>query len=57
MQWVKASSLKNVNEAILAYENGACTLHSRIRVRITKKNAEGEDVTGIVESTPGKIPL
>ena len=36
---------KNVNEAILAYENGACTLHSRIRVRITKKNAEGEDVT------------
>ena len=45
---------KNVNEAILAYENGACTLHSRIRVRITKKNAEGEDVTGIVESTLGR---
>ena len=46
---------KNVNEAILAYENGACTLHSRIRVRITKKNAEGEDVTGIVESTLGRF--
>ena len=46
---------KSVNEAILAYENGACTLHSRIRVRITKKNAEGEDVTGIVESTLGRF--
>ena len=46
---------KNVNEAILAYENGACTLHSRIRVRVTKKNAEGEEVTGIVESTLGRF--
>ena len=27
---------KNVNEAILAYENGVVTLHSRIRVRVTK---------------------
>ena len=32
---------KNVNEAILAYENGACTLHSRIRVRITKEECRG----------------
>ncbi len=46
---------KSVNEAILAYENGACTLHSRIKVRITKKNAEGEEVTGIVESTLGRF--
>ncbi len=46
---------KSVNEAILAYENGACTLHSRIKVRITKKNAEGEKVSGIVESTLGRF--
>ena len=46
---------KNVNEAILAYENGACTLHSRIKVRVSKKNAEGELVTGIVESTLGRF--
>ncbi len=46
---------KSVNEAILAYENGACTLHSRIKVRITKKNAQGETVSGIVESTLGRF--
>ncbi len=46
---------KSVNEAILAYENGACTLHSRIKVRITKKNAEGEKISGIVESTLGRF--
>ena len=46
---------KSVNEAILAYENGACTLHSRIKVRVTKKNAEGEKVSGIVESTLGRF--
>ncbi len=46
---------KSVNEAILAYENGACTLHSRIKVRVSKKNAEGETVSGIVESTLGRF--
>ena len=46
---------KSVNEAILAYENGFCTLHSRIKVRVTKKNAEGEEVSGIVESTLGRF--
>ena len=46
---------KNVNEAILAYENKACTLHSRIKVRVSKTNAAGEVVTGIVESTLGRF--
>lgn len=46
---------KSVNEAILAYENGACTLHSRIHVRVTKTTPEGEKVTGIVESTLGRF--
>jgi DNA-directed RNA polymerase subunit beta' len=46
---------KSVNEAILAYENGACTLHSRIKVRISKTNAQGETVTGTVESTLGRF--
>ncbi len=46
---------KNVNEAILAYENGECTLHSRIKVKIIKKNAAGEEVSGIVESTLGRF--
>ena len=46
---------KSVNEAILAYENQVITLQSRIKVRITKKNDAGEDITGIVESTLGRF--
>ena len=46
---------KNVNEAILAYENKVITLHSRIKVRVTKKTAEGEIITGNVESTLGRF--
>ena len=46
---------KNVNEAILSYENGYITLHSRIKVRVSKKNAQGETVTGTVESTLGRF--
>ncbi len=46
---------KNVNEAILAYENKACTLHSRINVRVTKKDASGKEVSGNVESTLGRF--
>ena len=46
---------KNVNEAILAYENGACTLHSRITVRVTKKTPDGQKITGNVESTLGRF--
>ena len=46
---------KNINEAILAYENGECTLHSRIHVRVQKVNADGEVVQGTVESTLGRF--
>ncbi len=46
---------KNVNEAILAYENGACTLHSRIKVRVAKTLESGETVTANVESTLGRF--
>ena len=46
---------KSVNEAILAYENKVVTLHSRIKVRMTKYDAEGNEITGIVESTLGRF--
>ena len=46
---------KSVNEAILAYENGAITLHSRITVRIVKKMPDGRVITGNVESTLGRF--
>ena len=46
---------KNVNEAILAYENKALTLQSRIRVRMSRKMADGQVITGIEESTLGRF--
>ncbi len=46
---------KNFNEALLAYENNALTLHSRIKVRDTLINGEGEKVSGWVESTLGRF--
>ena len=46
---------KSVNEAILAYENQAITLHSKIKVRVTKTMPGGEEITGIVESTLGRF--
>ena len=48
-------TFKNVNEAILAYENKAVTLHSRVRVRMEKKLADGTVKRGIVESTVGRF--
>ncbi len=48
-------TFKNVNEAILAYENKAVTLHSRVRVRVEKKLPDGTTKSGIVESTVGRF--
>ena len=45
---------KSVNEAILAYENGAITLHAKIFVRVTKSTPDGEEVTGIINTTLGR---
>ena len=46
---------KNVNEAILAYENQVITLHSKIIVRVTKIMADGQEVSGNIESTLGRF--
>ncbi|MDI9241108.1 DNA-directed RNA polymerase subunit beta' [Fusibacillus kribbianus] len=46
---------KSVDEAILAYENKAVTLHSRVKVRMKKVMEDGTVKTGIVESTVGRF--
>ena len=46
---------KNVNVVLLAYENEALTLHSRITARMTRTMPNGEVVTGNVESTLGRF--
>ena len=46
---------KSVNEAILAYENKALTLQTRIKVRMTKTMPDGTTKTGTVASTLGRF--
>ncbi|MDR0962986.1 MAG: DNA-directed RNA polymerase subunit beta' [Clostridium sp.] len=46
---------RNVNEAILAYENQELDLHAKIIVRVRKQNADGEWISGNVESTLGRF--
>ncbi len=45
----------SLNEAILAYENKYITLQSRIRVRRTKKRADGTVASAVIESTLGRF--
>ncbi len=54
-KYVPAKYFKSVNEAILAYENDVIDLHAKIRVRITKKLADGRVISGNVDSTLGRF--
>ena len=45
----------SMNEATLAYENGEITLHQYIYVKRTVKTPAGEEVTGIIETTLGRL--
>ena len=51
----EGKAFKSINEAILAYENGAVTLHSRVKVRVSKTMADGTVKTGTIESTVGRF--
>ncbi len=46
---------KNVNEAILAYENGVIKLQSKIKVKVTKVLPDGTELADIIESTMGRF--
>ncbi len=46
---------RSINESILAYENKVVTLHSRVKVRVTKTLADGTVKKGIIESTVGRF--
>ena len=46
---------KSINEAILAYENGAITLHARIKVKRTGINKDGVEESRMIESTLGRF--
>ena len=46
---------KSVSEAILAYENGYITLHSQIKVRVSKTMPDGTVKTGTIDATLGRL--
>ena len=52
---VLGRSFSNENQAILAYENGEITLHQKIRVKRTVYNNEGKEITGVVDTTLGRL--
>ena len=51
----EGSIFKSINEAILAYENGEVTLHSKVKTRVHKKLENGREVTGVIETTVGRL--
>ena len=46
---------KDINEALLAYENDVITLHSKIMVHVTKTDENGEAISDNVASTLGRF--
>ncbi len=46
---------KSVNEAILAYENGAITLHAKVFIKVTGTLPDGTPVEKMIESTIGRF--
>ncbi len=46
---------KDVNEAILAYDNELISLHAKIKVRRTGINSQGKEESRIIESTLGRF--
>ncbi|MBQ9464971.1 MAG: DNA-directed RNA polymerase subunit beta', partial [Lachnospiraceae bacterium] len=51
----EGSVFSSVNEAILAYENGYVTLHSRVKTRVRKQLENGEILSAIVDTTVGRL--
>jgi DNA-directed RNA polymerase subunit beta' len=45
---------RDVDEAIMAYDEGDITLHAKIKIRMTKE-VEGEMVTTLLETTIGRV--
>ena len=52
---MRVCSLRTLNEALLAYENGYVTLHSRIKVRVSREMPDGTVKTGTIDGTLGRM--
>ena len=51
----EGSVFKSVNEAILAYENGAVDLHARVKTRVERTAEDGSKIHPVIETTVGRL--
>ena len=51
----EGKTFKSMNEALLAYENKVITLQSKIKVRITRNLPDGSAVSGIIDTSLGRL--
>ena len=51
----EGSIFKDINEAIMAYQNHVITLQSKVKVRVSKKIADGSVKTGIIDTSLGRL--
>ena len=51
----EGSAYKSVNEAILAYENGAVDLHARVKTRVERTAEDGSAIHPVIETTVGRL--
>ena len=47
----------DIQEILLALDNGSVSLHARVKARVTTFDEEGNRVTKVVETTPGRARL
>ena len=47
----------DIQEILLALDNGSVSLHAKVRARVTTFDDEGQRVTKVVETTPGRARL
>ena len=50
----RGSIYRNFDEAVMAYENKCITLHTPIKIRVTRE-INGESKTGIIDATLGRL--
>jgi len=47
----------DIQEILLALGNGSVSLHAKVKARIATRDANGERVTRVIETTPGRAQL
>ncbi|MDO4207337.1 MAG: DNA-directed RNA polymerase subunit beta', partial [Lachnospiraceae bacterium] len=51
----EGSMFKSINEALLAYDNGAVALHAKVKTRVVRTAEDGSEVKALIETTVGRL--